>query len=641
MVTDPQVSPDGGRVIYTRTYFDITTDTRMGDVWLAAANAPGLSDRRLLVAGAAKASEVRWSPDGRRIAYVAPVAGKPQLHVMTLEEGVGRPITSGKLAPSQIAWSPDGRTIAFVADVEAAPVAFKGMPARPEGATWAPPAKVISSFRYRGDAAGYRVPGVSHVFVVPADGGAVRQVTKGELDQAEGNLAWTPDGRAIVASASFRPDRDLRARDSDLYVIPLDGSKPRQLTSSDGDESQPSVSPDGKWVAFSGTPEVPTFYAQPHVWVVPLAGGAARDLTAKLDREVQAPRWQGSGAISFLYYDQGIARVGEVPAAGGDVRVLARQAGGTRLYLPSSGTSYSCNAGTCAYPTLLADRPAGLGVTVRGREASYDPNAAWRTGKLIGRMEAIKYKAPDGESIDGWVQFPPDFDPARKYPLALEIHGGPNADYGPDFSFTHQLYAAAGYVVLFTNPRGSIGYGERFANLIDKTYPGKDYDDLMAGVDAMLKRPYIDKRNTFIGGGSGGGVLTTWAIGKTDRFRAAVALRPVTDWTIQALTSDIQSLTTRYWMANALPWEAREAYWARSTLSLVGNVKTPTLLIDGEADYRTPIAQTEAYYQALKIRGIDTAMVRLPEAGHGMGRPSQWLTTIYAAIDWYDRYKVR
>lgn len=645
MVIDPQVSPDGKRVLFTRAFFDIQSDSRQGELWLAEIRAGGRLDRHLLIGAGAKASGARWSPDGTRIAYLAAVGGKPQLHVMALAEGIGRPITDVKAAPGDFAWSPDGTQIAYTAEIEAQPVKVNGMPAKPEGATWAPAAKVITSFHYRSDGGGYRTPGFRHLFVVPAAGGGSRQITKGDFDHVEegGSFSWTPDGRSIAASATRRPDRDLRPRDSDLWLIPVDGAAPRQLTTADGSESEPEVSPDGRWIAYVGGPDVPTFYAQPHLWVMPIGGGTPRDLTAALDREVQGPVWSKDGRrLSFLYYDRGFAKIAEVPASGGKITTFGVTAGGTRLYLPSSGTSFSAASGTLAYPTLYEDRPAGLGVARDGKQiAMLDFNTDWRKIKRIGRMEEIRYTSSvDGREIQGWIQYPPDFDPSRKYPLVLDIHGGPNTDYGPGFSITHQLYAAAGYIVLFTNPRGSIGYGEQFANLIDKTYPSQDHDDLMSGVDAMVKRPYVDAGNLFIGGGSGGGVLTTYAVGKTDRFRAAVALRPVTDWSIQALTSDLQSLTTRYWMADKLPWEKPEDYWQRSTISLVGNVKTPVMLITGEADYRTPIAQTEAYFQALKFRGVEAAMVRLPEAGHGMGRPSQWLASILLPIDWFDKHRV-
>ncbi|MEI6417690.1 MAG: prolyl oligopeptidase family serine peptidase, partial [Sphingomonadales bacterium] len=276
--------------------------------------------------------------------------------------------------------------------------------------------------------------------------------------------------------------------------------------------------------------------------------------------------------------------------------------------------------------------------------ATQDFNTAWRAGKNIGKQERISWKAPDGLTIEGWLQFPPDFDPAKKYPVALDIHGGPNTDYGPMFSITHQIYAAAGYVVLFSNPRGSIGYGEKFANGISPAYggeyPGPDHDDLMAGMDTVLKQPWADARNQFIGGGSGGGVLTTFAIGKTNRFRAAAALRPVTDWSIEAMTADLPSTILQNWVVGN-PWDNHDLYWRLSTFSLVGKVNTPTLLITGEADYRTPIAQTEAYYQALKVRGVPAMMLRLPEANHGMGRPSQWLQSNLAVVNWYEQFRVK
>ena len=643
MVTDPKVAPDGRHILFTRASFDIQTDTRQGEIWLATLEGTKL-ERHLLLGAGAKAGNVTWSPDGKRIAYVAPYLGKPQLWVMALGDGIGRVVTTGKTGPDGFAWSPDGSRIAFVARVEAAPRKIARMLDKPEGATWAPSPKLISDFSYRADGSGYATAGADQLFVVNADGTALKQLTKGDFDQVgDAAVSWTRDGKTVLFSAMYDADRDLRARESDLFSVPADGGPVTQITKTKGSEQNPKVSPDGRTLAFTGALEVPTFYAQPDLWVMPLAGGDAKNLTRVLDRPIVDYSWSADGkGLYASYNDAGLVRVAFVPLAGGKPRIVVPEVGGTRLYLPSSGGGFSEGGGTFAYTSVFADRPAGLGVSRGGKQiAAIDFNTDWRAGKLIGKLEPVHFtSSAGGLPIDGWVQYPPNFDPAKKYPLALEIHGGPNTDYGPYFSVTHQLYAAAGYVVLFTNPRGSIGYGEKFANGIDKEYPGKDHDDLMSGVDYMVKQPYIDSRNLFIGGGSGGGVLTTYAIGRTDRFRAAAALRPVTDWTVQALTSDIQAETVRHWVPGN-PWDNHEDYWRRSTLSLVGNVKTPTLLIDGEADYRTPIEQSEAYYGALKIRGIDTMMVRLPEAGHGMGRPSQWLQSILTVVEWYDKYKVR
>ncbi len=642
MVTDPKVSPDGSRVLFTRATFDIQTDTRQGEIWLATITGKTV-EKHLLIGAAAKAGGVDWSPDGKRIAYVAPWLGKPQLWVMDAASGVGKVLTTGKMAPVAFVWSPDSSRIAFVAQVEAPAVKIAGMLEKPEGATWAPAPKIIDAFHYRGDGAGYLPAGAAQLFVVPIDTGTAVQLTSGNTDQISGGLDWTPDGKRIVYSTQTRPGAEMLPIESDLYSIAAAGGAPQRVTSSDGTEDSPAVSPDGRTLAYIGALTATSFYVQPDLWIMPLAGGTARNLTRALDRPIIDARWARDGKGLYAFYnDAGLTRVALVPVDGGKPRVVVNAIGGTRLYLPSAGGSWSEGNGTFAYTTVEADRPAGLGIQKAGREIAHiDFNADWRAGKTIGKMEHVAWKsARDGLPVEGWVQYPPNFDAAKKYPIALEIHGGPNTDYGPYFSITHQLYAAAGYIVLFTNPRGSIGYGQKFANAIDKAYPGDDLSDLMSGVDEMLKRPYVDARNQFIGGGSGGGVLTTYAIGNTNRFRAAAALRPVTDWTVQALTSDIQALTLKNWVPGT-PWDNHEDYWRRSTLSLVGKVQTPTLLIDGEADWRTPIGQSEAYYQALKVRGIDTRMVRLPEAGHGMGRPSQWLQTNMVVVEWYNKYLVR
>lgn len=641
-VENPQVSPDGKQVIFTRSYADIATDRRLGEVWIM----PVGGEKRLLIGGKDGASGARWSPDGTRIAYVAPVAGKPQIFVMTIAEGIGRPITSLKSPPSQIAWSPDGASIAYAALVETPPRKFDGMPAKPEGATWAADAHVTEDFTYRLNDGGYVKPGYRHIFIVAAAGGEPRQISAGDFHQLDGDspLAWTPDGTSIVVSGLRQPDAERTAREADLFVFPVAGGEPRRLTDAKGNETEPAVSPDGKWVAYTGALDRPSFYIQPDLWVVPLAGGAPVNLTADRDLPVQSPRWSSDGkAIHALMYEAGLVRLVEINPATKAARVVVPALGGGRLYLPNSSGAYSSAQGTIAFTTQFADRPPGLGVQRAGKTVTtVDFNADWRKGKDIGKLERVTWKSrAGGAEIEGWLQYPAAFDPAKKYPLVLDIHGGPNTDYGPQFSVSHQAYAAKGYLVLFANPRGSIGYGEAFANFLGGVYPGEDHDDLMSGVDAVAARPYVDARNLFIVGGSGGGVLTLWGIAKEPgKFRAAAAIRPVTDWTVQALSSDIQALTAGYWLSGENPWDGHATYWKQSPLSLVGQVVTPTLLMTGEADYRTPIAQTEMYYQALKLRDVPAMKVRLPEANHGMGRPTQWIASNLAVIEWFERWRV-
>lgn len=645
MVTAPVVAPDGRRVLFTRAAFDRGTDRRTGELWLAHLDEQGrLIDKRLLVGRDVGPRAASFSPDGSRIAYVAQHLGKPQIHVMALADGIGLPLTTGDLSPGGAVWSPDGRRLAFVGRVEAKPVTIPGVPEKPKGAETAPDPKIVSDLFWRADGAGERKPGADHLFVVDAASGIVAQVTSGDTDQVDGAPAWTPDGRSLVASVL--PDPINGPQESDLWQFDAAGkAKPVRLTSRAGSEFAPEVSPDGRTIAFLGSAASAEFYAMPELWTVPMTPGApVRHLSATLDRPIAGFSWREDGAaIHALYHDEGVQRIGEIDAASGANRVVVPVVGDTRLYLPSANGQFSAAAGTFAYTDGYTDRPAGLGVSRgAGETASLDFNAAWAATRTPARIEEVNAASrADGRRVQGWLAYPPDFDPKKRYPIILDIHGGPNSDYGPFFSVTHSLYAAAGYVVLYSNPRGSIGYGREFANLITNAYPGKDHDDLMSILDEVAKRPWADARNLFIGGGSGGGVLTLNAIGREpDRFRGAAALRPVTDWTDQATTSDGTAFFAKHWMG-AMPWDKPELYRDRSVFYLVGNVKTPTLLITGENDYRTPISQTEQYFGALKLRGIDTTMIRLPGAGHGMGRPSQWIQSIMAPIDWFNRNRVK
>lgn len=644
-VENPVLAADGRRVLFTRVRFDEGADRRQGELWLAHLDAAGaVVDQRLLVPASLAPREASFSPDGSRVAFVGQHMGSAQVFVLTLADPVPRPATSGETVPMGPVWSPDGRRIAFVGRVPARPLAVVGMPPRPRGAERAPEPKLVTDLFWRTDAGGELRPGAFHLFVLDVSSGTVTQLTSGPEDALEPTgIAWTPDGRFLVGSRNG--DRIREPTESNLWRFDAGraGAPPVQLTSRPGSEFAPAVAPDGRALAFIGAEATRDFYPMPEAWLMPLsAGGPVRKAAPALDRPVAAaPVWRAdSAALHILYHDQGVTRVGEVDAASGEVRVRVPVVGGTRLYLPSAGGQFATAAGTFAWTTAHPDRPAGLGISKGDSQTGgLDPNARWAEGKRAGAIEEVRARAPDGREIQGWLMFPPDFDRRRRYPVILDIHGGPNTDYGPFFSVTHALYAAAGYLVLFTNPRGSIGYGREFANLITGTYPGADHDDLMAMVEAVAARPWADPRNLFIGGGSGGGVLTLNAIGRAPgKFRAAVALRPVTDWANQATTADNSAFFLQQWMG-AAPWEEPERYRARSPFFLAGRIETPTLLITGEADFRTPISQTEMMFGALKQRGVDTMMIRLPEANHGMGRPSQWLQSILAPIDWFNRHR--
>jgi acylaminoacyl-peptidase len=484
---------------------------------------------------------------------------------------------------------------------------------------------------------------------VPADGGTARQLSRGSFHhgggpgRGSGSPVWTPDSRHVLISANRRSDFELESRDTEIYEFDVATGTMRALTDRRGPDNSPAVSPDGRSIAYTGFDDRHQGYQVTRLYVMPRAGGVARVLGAELDRDVVNPQWTADGnAIVFQYDDRGNTKIGLVPAGGGAVRQLANNVGtGASAY---SGGSYSvARNGRIAFTYTTPHVPSDVAVAGL-REAGTRVVASLNHGLLaqrrLGQVEEIWYpSSKDDRRIHGWILKPPDFDSTRKYPLLLEIHGGPFANYGDRFDLEKQVWAAAGYVVLYTNPRGSTSYGEEFGNLIHHAYPGDDFHDLEAGVDAVIARGYIDPDQQFITGGSGGGVLTAWMIGRTTRFRAAVLQYPVINWYSFALSSDIPSTVNRYWFPGA-PWENLQQYHARSVISLVGNVRTPSMIITGEADYRTPMSESEQYYQALRIAGVDAVLVKVPDEPHGIRRrPSHHLQKMAYIQGWLDLHR--
>jgi acylaminoacyl-peptidase len=304
----------------------------------------------------------------------------------------------------------------------------------------------------------------------------------------------------------------------------------------------------------------------------------------------------------------------------------------------------SAGSGRVAYTRGTPYRAADVAVVGHDGKAKIltDLGANLLDHRNLGKVEELTWKSSaDQRDVHGWLVYPPNFDAKKKYPLLLEIHGGPFAAYGPHFAPETQLYAAQGYLVLYANPRGSTSYGAEFANLIHHNYPSQDFDDLMSGVDTVIARGAVDADNLFVTGGSGGGVLTAWIVGHTERFRAAVVAKPVINWFSFVLTSDSDPYFVDYWFAG-MPWDNVEQYAKRSPISYVGKVKTPTMLIVGESDYRTPISEAEQFYEALKLRRIDTVLVRIPGASHEINtRPSNMLAQVLNTSAWFERHRKR
>lgn len=638
--TDPQLRPDGRAIAYSRTSFDIMNDRARGSIWLIDTESGAQTP---IVTGSGSHGSPRWSPKGDRLAYVSSAEdGRPQLFVRWLQTGQTARLAELLDAPDSLTWSPDGKWIAFTMFAPDSKPPLGEAPPKPENAQWAPALEVITDITYRVDGAGYLKPGYTHLYVVPAEGGVPRQLTFGAFNEA-GPLSWAPDSSYIVVTGNRGENWRREPVNTELYRISLADGAITQLTRRDGPDTGARISPDGKSIAYLSFEDKFMGYQNLELHLMNADGSNQRSLTASLDRSVDAVEWAPDGRALYIQYDdRAVTKVARV-ALNGRMETVAQGLSGSDLDRPYTGGEFSVAAnGTVAFTSGSASRPSDVSIARAGRTKQLtNLSDALLAHKTLGKVQPLKVTSSfDGRPIDAWLVLPPNFDRNKKYPLILEIHGGPFAAYAPLFSTDYQLYAAAGYVVLYTNPRGSTSYGAEFANLIHHKYPGNDYDDLMSSVDAAIAQGFVDANNLFVTGGSGGGVLTAWIVGKTTRFKAAATQKPVINWTSTVLTTDITTFMPKYWFAK-MPWEDPDAYWARSPLSLVGSVKTPTLVVVGDQDFRTPLSDSEQYYTALQLAGVPTGLVKVPGASHGgfTARPSQSAAKASAILAWFEKYR--
>ena len=626
-VQAPRLSPDGRQIIFTRRWIDKLNDRWESSLWIM--NADG-SRLRFLVSG----SDAQWSPDGSRISYVA--QGEPsgsQIFVRWMDaEGAVTQVTRVSQAPSDLEWSPDGTTIAFRMLV---PMKERwnvpGIPAAPQGAKWVETPYVVERLDYRQDRIGYTDAGYRQLFTVSADGGTPRQLTEGPYEA--GAPSWMPDGRGLVFSSLRIPDADYAWRESEIYALDVATQAIRQLTTRKGPDGNPAVSPDGRLIAYTGFDSTDATWIDQRLYLMDADGRNARVLTPDLDRSPQDLHWAADNAGIYFTIENEGSRNFYYASVTGQVRQVTS---GTHILsvsdIGAGGLAVGVRSSFQQPNDVVAFNLRQPGQVQQLTRVNDDILA----GKTLGQVEEIWYTSVDGFRIQGWIVKPPDFDRSRKYPMMLSIHGGPHSMYGVGFNFGWQEHAANGYVVLYTNPRGSTGYGSAFGNAIKNAYPGKDFDDLMAGVDTVIGRGYVDPANLFVYGCSGGGVLTSWIVGHTDRFAAASANCPVINW-----LSFVGNTDSPGWYRNfaKLPWEDPSEHLRRSSIMYVGNVKTPTMLMTGVRDLRTPIPQTEEFYEALKLLKVPTAMVRFNEEWHGTSsRPSNYLRTQAYLRYWFARY---
>ena len=632
-VGNPQISPDGTEITYTRSWTDKINDRRESSIWIM--NVDG-SRARFLVDG----SSPVWSPDGTRIAYTA--QGEPegsQIFVRWMDaEGAISQVTRVEKGPGSLRWSPDGTQIAFTMRVDSDEGWKVSLPGRPEGADWTGDPKVVTRAQYRRDRQGYIDDGYTHIFTVPAEAGTPRQLTDGDWNHS--GPQWSADASEIYFGSLRIEEAAYAFRESEIYAVNVTSREIRQVTSRRGPDGGARPSPDGSLIAYTGDDFHEDTYKNGYLYVMRPDGSGSRVISGDFDRSFSVAGWAEDGSGLYLNVRrEGTANVYFAPVDGSGVRPLTQGNHMVSLSSFSGGVAVGTRSsyhesGDVVSFDLEAARRSEIGEEALQELTHVNDDVL--AGTTLGEVEEIWYKSVEDYDIQGWIMKPPDFDPSKKYPMMLAIHGGPHGMYSVGFNFAWQEHAANGYVILYTNPRGSSGYGSEFGNSILYDYPNKDFHDLMNGVDEVVSRGYVDESNMFVYGCSGGGVLTSWVVGHTDRFAAASANCPVINWLSFVGTTDGMGWYRDF---EDLPWDDPSEHLRRSPLMYVGNVTTPTMLMTGEMDLRTPMPQSEEFYQALKFLKIPTALIRYQDEWHGTSsRPSNFMRTQLYLRGWFEKH---
>jgi len=628
-IRSPNISPDGKSILFSRGWVDKINDRSRSNIWMA--DITGARVRELTHGDWSDSSPV-WSPDGKKIAFLSDRDGTTQVHILWLDTREVAQLTHVERTPGGLKWSPDGKKLAFTSFVpDTKPILPVEMIKRPKGAKWAKGAVVVDRLSWARDGRGPVPKGYTHIYVIDAQlGGTPRQITSG--DYSHSDPQWSEDGKRIYFSAIRKPEAEYLRGDSELYVVSLDTLEVKTLTDRKGPDRGARISPDGKWIAYAGYDDKNFTSHLSSLYLMDTSGGNKKLLAGNLPNSPASITWAQDGSgVYFALAEKGVSNLHYISLKGKKTQITKGN-----HYL--SGFSFAGNGQVAA--TLSTFYRPGFLVTFNLQKPDeikelVDVNTDVLAGVKLGQAEEMWFKSPDGLDLQGWLIKPAGFETGKKYPMLLWIHGGPWSMYSVRFNWAWQNFSAEGYAVLYMNPRGSTGYGQDFVNGIQYSYPGKDLDDLLAAVDAAVAKGFIDTRNLFVCGGSGGGVLTAWIVGHTDRFTAAVSMRPVINWHSFVGNTDGSSWYRQF---KKYPWEDPMEYAVRSPLHYVKNVTTPTMVMTGEADLRTPMTQSEEYYRALKMLKVDTLLVRMPDEFHGWRRPSHRMLQQLYLMAWFERY---
>jgi dipeptidyl aminopeptidase/acylaminoacyl peptidase len=647
--SDPQISPDGTQVAYCVQRVERETEKKYTNLWLAAADG---SHTRQFTYGKQADTHPRWTPDGRTIAFLSNRQNEEQAQIflIPIDGGEARPLTDLKGNFAGFEWSPDGTKLVcqFRKKDADALEREKDDQKKKLGISY----RHITRTNYKFDGAGYLPQENWHIWVIDAATGEARQLTDGEFHETEPR--WSPDGRHILFSSNRHPNYDIELDETELYLIPTEGGEMERLVTRPGRKFGASFSPDGRHVAFLGRAQPGRWYQNANLYIAALDGSGARQAGEALDLHLVGAT---TGDIVSEY-----APIGPVWSADGQrVFCLVTRHGNQwvvalNAFQPTSepqrllhGTGVVCGFSldrateqlVAIWATLedpgqvvVSGLPGGKPRTLTAL------NHDWLPPISTGDIEETWFNSSNGTNLQGWVLKPPGFDPSQRYPSILQIHGGPQMQYGNAYSHEFEYLAAAGYVVYWCNPRGSQGYGEAFAGAIHGQWGTVDFDDIMAWADYMEQQPYIDPDRMGVTGGSYGGYMTTLIIGRTDRFKAAVAQRVVSNFISFYGSSDL-NLGLEHLAGSAAPWEDMAGCWAASPISYIGNAKTPTLIIHSENDYRCDQEQGEQVFIALKRLGVDTELLLLPGESHGVsrgGRTDRRIARLEHMLGWFDRY---